>query len=239
MVEKNQTESLILSDSNVTPISAASQLKVASDKGLPVSGLPAADELTETDYFPVVQQITSGEAETRRATMEQVKALIPTDIPIDPSKNNILVKNPKGLFVDKYDAGLAGYALGNINTSYGSDFSNDMAFSNGSGVWRYKTTIQLSRVPAGYSGYILTDVQLTNIPCDENGTPIVYTIHRTEINRQDGATYRKFLIVIFIISKTPTKQMDPDSGILTPVDDSNELEYTLRYVMAPTAPNVA
>jgi|GEM_PF-6304924 len=158
---------------------------------------------------------------------------------IDPNSNNILAKNASGLFVDKYNAGLVGAASGNINTSYGSDFSKDTAFSNANGVWRYKATIQLSRVPAGYAGYLMTDIQLTKIPCDDNGTPIMYTIQRTETSKLVGGTYRKFVTVIFIIAQTPTQQMDPTTGVLTPVNDSSELNYSLRYVMAPVAPNIA
>ncbi|CAI2056237.1 pyocin knob domain-containing protein [Serratia entomophila] len=157
---------------------------------------------------------------------------------IDPNSNNILVKNTTGLFVDKYNAGLVGAAGGNINTSYSSDFSKDTAFSNANGVWRYKATIQLSRVPAGYAGYLMTDVQLTKIPCDDNGTPIMFTIQRTETSKQVGGTYRKFVTVIIIIAQPPTQQMDPETGVLTPVNDTSGLNYSLRYVMAPVAPNI-
>lgn len=161
------------------------------------------------------------------------------DIKIDPSDKNILTNGSNGLFVDKYNVGLVAAAGGNINTSYSSDFSKDTAFSDANGVWRYKTTIQLNRVPAGYSGYLLTDIQLTKIPCDDNGTPIMFTIQRTESSKQVGGTFRKFVTVIFIIAQTPTQQMDPVTGVLTPVNDSSGLNYSLRYVMAPVAPNIA
>lgn len=77
MIKKNSPESRALSSNNVTPISKETQVKAASDEGLPVSGLPAAVDLTEVDYFPVVQKNTAGGEETRQATMKQIKALIP------------------------------------------------------------------------------------------------------------------------------------------------------------------
>lgn len=64
---------------------------------MPVSGLPAAVDLTEADYFPVVQKITAGGEETRRATMKQIKALIPM--------------GPKG---EKGDAGADGVGISDI-----------------------------------------------------------------------------------------------------------------------------
>jgi hypothetical protein len=160
------------------------------------------------------------------------------DIKVDPSDRNILTNGGNGLLVDKYNAGLVGAAGGNINTSYSSDFSKDTAFSDANGVWRYKATIQLSRVPAGYSGYLMTDIQLTKIPCDDNGTPIMFTIQRTETSKLVGGNYRKFVTVIFVIAQTPTQQMDPGTGVLSPVNDSSGLNYSLRYVMAPVAPNI-
>ncbi|WP_053091613.1 MULTISPECIES: prophage tail fiber N-terminal domain-containing protein [Serratia] len=160
------------------------------------------------------------------------------DIKVDPSDRNILTNGGNGLLVDKYNAGLVGAAGGNINTSYSSDFSKDTAFSDSNGVWRYKATIQLSRVPAGYSGYLMTDIQLTKIPCDDNGTPIMFTIQRTETSKLVGGSYRKFVTVIFVIAQTPTQQMDPGTGVLSPVNDSSGLNYSLRYVMAPVAPNI-
>ncbi|CAI2056995.1 Collagen triple helix repeat (20 copies) [Serratia quinivorans] len=77
MVKKISPESRVLSGSNVTPISKGSEVKTTLDEGLPVSGLPVAVDLTEADYFPVVQKIAAGGEETRRATMKQMKALIP------------------------------------------------------------------------------------------------------------------------------------------------------------------
>lgn len=97
MVKKNQPKSRVLSGSNVTPISKETQVKAASDEGLPVSGLPAAVDMNETDYFPVVQKITAGGEETRRATMKQMKALIPM--------------GPKG---EKGDAGADGVGISDI-----------------------------------------------------------------------------------------------------------------------------
>lgn len=97
MVKKNSPESRVLSGSNVTPISKGSQGKATSDEGLPVSGLPAAVDLTEADYFPVVQKITAGGEETRRATMKQMKTLIPA--------------GPKG---EKGDAGVNGVGISDI-----------------------------------------------------------------------------------------------------------------------------
>lgn len=97
MVKKISSESRALSGSNVTPISKGSQANETSDEGLPVSGLPAAVDLTETDYFPVVQKITAGGEETRRATMKQMKAMIPA--------------GPKG---DKGDTGQNGVGISDI-----------------------------------------------------------------------------------------------------------------------------
>lgn len=168
-------------------------------------------------------------------TLPTVKGLA---VPVDSGEKNILKTGNGGLFVDRYNTGLIGAASGNINTSYGSDFSKDTAFSDANGVWRYKATIQLSRVPAGYSGYLMTDIQLTKIPCDDNGTPIMFTIQRTETSKLVGGSYRKFVTVIFVIAQTPTQQMDPGTGVLSPVNDSSGLNYSLRYVMAPVAPNI-
>jgi hypothetical protein len=77
MVKKISPESRVLSGSNVTPISKGAEVKTTSGEGLPVSGLPVAVDLTEADYFPVVQKIAAGVEETRRATMKQMKVLIP------------------------------------------------------------------------------------------------------------------------------------------------------------------
>lgn len=97
MIKKNSPESRVLSGSNVTPISKGSQVKAISDEGLPVSGLPAAVDLTDADYFPVVQKIAVGGEETRRATMKQMKTLIPS--------------GPKG---EKGDAGVNGVGISDI-----------------------------------------------------------------------------------------------------------------------------
>lgn len=103
MVKKNSPESRVLSGSNVTSISKGSQVKATSDEGLPVSGLPAAVDLTEADYFPVVQKITAGGEETRRATMKQMKTLIPAG-----PKGEKGDAGPQGVKGEQGNAGAAG-----------------------------------------------------------------------------------------------------------------------------------
>lgn len=134
---------------------------------------------------------------------------------------------PQGAQGEKGDPGTPNFAIKSGNFS--SNYSNNLAAANAHGTiggkeyWKY--TINLDK--ATYNKYPVCNVLLQEIPCNDAGVPVPYTLHH--FFNSSGLNQPPNIVLMLILHEPATQLLSNSTGQYGPLGLVDNVQYEPHY----------